>query len=233
MALNSTCFRSRQAVEIASQRWTPTIPLEIPRRSKPRVVEICQYSFVEFHGLTPRQYAPARVVDTSCDLVILHDPLFGLSMTGVEPNEEVIPEIKYLAMPYRLGDYEEMKEGNEGCLVDCVRAFPKLRVLYILVLPDVANKQVPNEHYLQSYYDACQETQAVVLSKTFLFRDRIYYEMPWKLHRDLIGPEELQFLLILLFEDAKRQRRDTDPELAIRFMTWQYAPGVRARFDKG
>jgi hypothetical protein len=229
MALQLTCFCSRQAAEIASQSWMPSIPFRIPEKSRLHTAMYSVAGFMAFHGRTKRQYAPARMVDTSCDLVILHDPLFGRTHSNIK----VTPEIKYLAMPYRPGDCGKMKGGNGRCLADCVRTFPQLRVLYILVHPDVANKQVLNEHYIQSYYDACQETQAVLPSKTFLFRDRIYYEMPWKLHRDLIGPEELELLLFVLFSDAKRQRKDTDPKLAIRFMTWEYAPGVRARFDKG
>jgi transposase len=114
-----------------------------------------------------------------------------------------------------------------------VLAFPNLRVLYILVRPGGFDPQAPNEHYIQSYYDACRETQAMVPSKTFLFRDRIYYEMPWKLHRDVVGYEELDLLLYILCWSAKHERRSTDPKLAIRLMTWKYAPGARARFDKG
>ncbi|SPJ74442.1 uncharacterized protein FTOL_04173 [Fusarium torulosum] len=227
MALQLTCFRSRQAVEIASRSWMPTIPFRIPEKSRLHTAMYSVAGFMAFHDRTKRQYAPARVVDTSCDLVILHDPLLG---RGHSINK-VIPEIKYLAMPYRPGDCGKIKGGSGRCLADCVLAFPELRVLYILVHPDAVNKQVPNEHYIQNYYNACQETQAVVPSKTFLFRDRIYYEMPWKLHRDLIGPGELDLLLYVLCSSARRQRNDTGPKLAIRVMTWEYAPGVRARFD--
>jgi hypothetical protein len=107
-----------------------------------------------------------------------------------------------------------------------LRVFDDLRVLYILIQPEIIHKGERLEVLdllpeMKGHLDRYKRTSKETTPKMFLYRDRVYHEISDVLLLKLGQLGGLPRAVTGLERIAKYQRKGGDkPPLIIRFMTW-------------
>ncbi|KAF5538576.1 hypothetical protein FNAPI_11069 [Fusarium napiforme] len=203
-----------------AQQWRPQTPLTLDYARNHIIPTFAGMRF----RVPPKTWAPGIVnetIDASNDLIIvcrlpelLLAQLADIESVGILHTPHHASGIPPMIPPW----------NHVFPLANLIRECPRLRVLYIIVKPeDISPQQSTMTNYRRDYARTLNQVPA----KTFNARQRIYYEVPEVMCRDLESTYQLAM------DASVSVRRDTDlSPLVIRVMTWKPAPGVRGRFDR-
>ncbi|KAF5576051.1 hypothetical protein FPANT_11105 [Fusarium pseudoanthophilum] len=203
-----------------AQQWRPQTPLTLDYVQNQVIPTFAGMRF----RVPPKTWAPGIVnetIDASNDLIIvcrlpelLLARLADIESVGILHTPHHASGIPSMIPPW----------NHVFPLANLVRECPRLRVLYIIVKPEDIS---PQQSTMTNYHRDYTQTIHQFPPKTFNARQRIYYEVPEVMCRDL----ESTYQVAMDTSVSMRQNTDLSP-LVIRVMTWKPAPGVRGRFDR-
>ncbi|KAJ0140861.1 Killer toxin subunits alpha/beta [Fusarium oxysporum f. sp. albedinis] len=213
-----TCRISQAIMRRIAHMWRPRNSLSLHYMQSNT---IHHYTHMHFQ-VPPRTWAGAasESIDASNDLIIVCRPSASGAWTTF-PRVESIGILYNQELWINSSPNIQTIWRDDQAIDRLLSAFPRLRVLYILVKPENTIEPMigPPEFTdcMMDYHWYYKQTVVRVPPKTFHARQRIYYELPKAITKSM-----------------SRLRRNTElPRLAVRVMTWKDARGVRGRFDLG